>query len=91
MQPAQDVILIRLPRGEQVRASGIVIPDVSNEKPEQGEVVAAGPGKQVGKRFVATSVKSGDQVLINRHIGQQVEFQGEPLIAMREPDIIAVL
>ena len=91
MQSVQDIVLIRPAKGEQVLASGIIIPDVFKEKPEQGEVVAVGPGVHRSKAFVPTQVKPGQQVLFHRLMGQEIKFDGEIMLAMREPDVVGVI
>ena len=90
MQSAQDIVLIRPAKGEQILASGIVIPE-SKEKPEQGEVVAVGPGVHRKKAFVPTQVKPGQKVLFHRLMGQEIKFDGEIMLAMREPDVVGII
>lgn len=91
MQTAQDIVLIRPLKGEQVLMSGIIIPESSTEKPEQGEVMAVGPGVQRRKAFVPTQVKPGQQVLFHRFIGQEIKFDGEIMLAIREPDVVGII
>ena len=77
---------------EQVSAGGIYIPDTAKEKPQEGEVVATGPGKVTddGKRQ-SIEVKEGDKVLFAKYAGTEVKVEGEELLIMREDDVLAVL
>jgi chaperonin GroES len=80
------------PRNETKTASGIVIPDNAAEKPDQGEVLAVGPGKRNDKGdFVALNVKVGDRVLFGKYSGQTVKVDGDELLVMREEDLFAVV
>jgi chaperonin GroES len=73
-------------------ASGIVLPDSAGEKPDQGEVLAVGPGKrdEAGK-LIPMDVKVGDRVIFGKYAGQTVKFEGKEYLVMREEDIMGVL
>ena len=88
--PLHDRIVIRPQVQEEVLASGIVIPDTAKEKPQQGTVIAAGPGRldDNGKR-VQMDVKVGDRVLYAKYTGQEVKIDQEELIVLSEKDILA--
>ncbi len=88
--PLHDRIVIRPVVQEEVLASGIVIPDTAKEKPQQGEVIAVGPGRldDNGKR-VAMDVAIGDRVLYAKYTGQEVKIDQEELIVLSEKDILA--
>ncbi|MEX0749870.1 MAG: co-chaperone GroES [Dehalococcoidia bacterium] len=90
LMPLHDRIVIRPVVQEEVLASGIVIPDTAKEKPQQGEVVAAGPGRldDNGKR-IAMDVKIGDRVLYAKYTGQEVKVDREELIVIAEKDVLA--
>ena len=77
---------------ERTTASGIVIPDNAGEKPDQGEVIAVGPGKrdEAGK-LLPMDVKVGDRVLFGKYSGQNVKVDGEEFLVMREEDIMGVV
>ena len=77
---------------ERMTASGIVIPDSAGEKPDQGEVLAVGPGKRddAGK-LIPMDVKVGDRVIFGKYAGQTVKFEGQEYFVMREEDIMGVL
>lgn len=90
--PLHDrVILRRIEEGEQVRG-GIIIPDSAKEKPQEGEVVAAGAGKykEDGTRQ-ALDVKAGDRVLFGKYSGSEIKIDGEELLIMREDEILGII
>src|SRR5436190_12538142 len=92
IQPLHDrVIVKRIDEGEQVRG-GIIIPDSAKEKPQEGEVIAAGLGKykEDGSRQ-ALDVKAGDRVLIGKYSGSEIKVNGEELLIMREDEILGVV
>jgi chaperonin GroES len=88
--PLHDRIVIRPVVQEEVLASGIVIPDTAKEKPQQGEVIAVGPGRldENGKR-IAMDVRVGDRVLFAKYTGQEVKIDQEEVIVLSEKDILA--
>ena len=90
--PLHDrVIVRRIEEGEQVRG-GIIIPDSAKEKPQEGEVVAAGQGKykEDGTRQ-ALDVKAGDRVLFGKYSGSEIKIDGEELLIMREDEILGII
>jgi chaperonin GroES len=92
IQPLHDrVIVKRIDEGEQVRG-GIIIPDSAKEKPQEGEVIAAGLGKykEDGSRQ-ALDVKAGDRVLFGKYGGSEIKIDGEDLLMMREDEILGVI
>jgi chaperonin GroES len=92
LRPLHDQVLVRRQESTHKTASGIVIPDTASEKPDQGEVIAAGPGEILKDgRVRPPDVKVGDKVLFGKYAGQPVKIGVEDLIVMREEDIIAVL
>ncbi len=92
LTPLHDRVLVRPSKPEEVSSGGIIIPDTAKEKPMQGEIIAAGPGKinDDGKVSVL-QVKVGDSVLYGKYSGTEVSVNGEDLLIMRESDIFAVL
>jgi chaperonin GroES len=91
-RPLHDRILIkRLEEGEQVRG-GIIIPDTAKEKPQQGEVKAAGNGKllETGQR-TPPEVKPGDRILFGKYSGSEVKLDGEDYLILKEDEILAVV
>jgi chaperonin GroES len=90
--PLHDRLIIRPAKAEEMSAGGIYIPDSAKEKPVQGEVLAVGPGV-VGPTGVMnpTTVAIGDTVLYGKYSGTEVEWNGEPVIIMREAEVFAVV
>ena len=92
IRPLHDRVIIKRLESERTTASGIVIPDNAAEKPDQGEVVAVGPGRrdEAGK-LIEMGVKVGDRVLFGKYSGQSVKIDGEEFLVMREEDIMGGL
>jgi len=90
--PLNDRVIVKRVEEEQKTAGGIIIPDTAKEKPQQGEVVAAGPGRRGddGKR-IALEVKKGDRILFGKYAGTEIKIDGEERIFMREDDILGIL
>ena len=92
VSPLQDYILIEPIEKEETTPAGIVIPDTAKEKPQEGEVVAVGPGRKTkeGKR-VEMDVKEGDTVIYKKWGGNDVKVNGKEMLIVREEDILAVV
>jgi chaperonin GroES len=90
--PLADRILVRRLEAAEEKRGGIIIPDTAKEKPQQGEVIAVGPGRLTdeGKR-VTPEVKKGQRVLIGKYTGTEVKIDGQELIILREDDILGIL
>jgi chaperonin GroES len=90
VQPLGDRVVIKPLPKEEVTKSGIVLPDTAKEKPQEGEIVAVGPGRVTdeGKR-VAPEVKVGDKVIYAKYAGTEIKVDGEELVIVRESDILA--
>ena len=92
LRPLHDRVIVKRLKNETKTASGIVIPDAATEKPDQGEVLAVGPGKRNDKgEQIALNVKVGDRVLFGKYSGQSVKVDGEELLVMKEDDLFAVV
>lgn len=92
IRPLHDRVIVRRTEEERVSAGGIVIPDSATEKPVQGEIIAAGKGKQSDDGKVhPLDVKVGDKVLFGKYAGTEVKVNGEELLVMREEDIMGVV
>jgi len=92
IRPLHDRVIVKRLDQERKTASGIVIPDNVAEKPDQGEVVAVGPGKRDDHgKLIAVELKVGDRVLFGKYAGQAVKVEGEELLVMREEDIMGVI
>ena len=93
LRPLHDRVIVKRLEQETKTASGIVIPDNAAEKPDQGEVLAVGPGKRNEKTgdSVALNIQVGDRVLFGKYSGQTVKVDGDELLVMREEDLFAVV
>jgi len=92
IRPLNDRILVVRVEEEKKTAGGIIIPDTAKEKPQEGKVVAAGPGKvgDDGKR-IPIEVKKGDRILFSKYAGSEIKIDGVEHIFMREDDILGIL
>ena len=92
LRPLHDRIIVKRLEEERKSAGGIVIPDTAAEKPSQGEVVAAGPGKlDDSGKVIAMGVKVGDKILFGKYSGQEFKMDGQDLLHMREDDVIGIV
>ncbi|XVJ70432.1 MAG: co-chaperone GroES [Rhizobacter sp.] len=92
IRPLHDRIIVKRSDPELKTASGIVIPDSAGEKPEQGEILAVGPGKRNDKGdFIAPVVKRGDKILFGKYSGQTVKVDGQEVLVIREEDVFGVI
>ncbi len=87
MRPINDRVVVKPAAAEEKTKGGIIIPDTAKEKPQRGEIVAVGPGKDGNKM----TVKKGDTVLYGKYSGQELNYEGEDYLIMREDDILVVL
>ena len=92
LKPLADRLVVEPLEQEEVTAGGIILPETAKEKPQQGKVVAAGPGRNddEGKR-VAMEVKVGDTVLYAKYSGTEVKMGGKKMLILRESDVLAVV
>jgi chaperonin GroES len=91
-RPLHDRIVVRRIEPEERTSGGIIIPDTAKEKPQQGEVIAVGPGaRDESGKIVALDVKAGDRVLFGKWSGTEVRVGGEDLLIMKESDIMGIL
>ena len=92
IRPLHDRVIVKRLEEERKTASGIVIPDAAAEKPDQGQVLAVGPGKRdENGKHVVLDVKVGDRILFGKYAGQTVKVDGEELLVMREEDLMGVV
>ena len=91
-RPLHDRVVVKRADNETKTAGGIIIPDTAGEKPQQGEIVAVGPGArdETGK-VVALGVKKGDKILFGKWSGTEVKIDGQDLLIMKESDVMGVL
>ncbi len=91
-RPLHDRVLVRRVAAEEKTAGGIIVPDTAKEKPQEGEVVAVGPGTLNDKgELRALDVKAGDRVLFGKWSGTEVKLNNEELLIMKESDIMGVI
>nr|KGA06748.1 MAG: molecular chaperone GroES [actinobacterium acMicro-1] len=92
IKPLEDRIVVKQVEAEQVTASGLVIPDTAKEKPQEGEVVAVGPGRidDNGNR-VPIDVSVGDKVLYSKYGGTEVKYGGEEFLVLSARDVLAII
>jgi chaperonin GroES len=90
IEPLGDRVVIKPTPKEEVSKGGIVLPDTAKEKPQEGKIIAVGPGRltEEGKR-IAMDVKKGDKVIYSKYAGTEFKLDGEELIIMREGDLLA--
>lgn len=92
IRPLQDRVIVKRLEEEQKTAGGIIIPDTAKEKPQKGEIVAAGPGKKTEDgKVMPLDIKAGDKVLFSKYAGTEIKVEGEELLMMREDDIMGVI
>lgn len=92
LKPLGDRVIVKPKAKEETTRSGIVLPDTASEKPQEGSVLAVGPGRVLdsGKR-VELDVKTGDTVLFAKYAGTEVKLDGEEYLVIREPDLLAIV
>ena len=92
IKPLQDRVIVQRVEEEEKTAGGLIIPDTAKEKPQQGKVLAVGPGKVLeGGTRVDMTVKEGDMVLFGKYAGSEVKIDGEDVLIMREDDILGII
>ena len=93
LQPLEDRIVVKAGQAEETTASGLVIPDTAQEKPQQGEVLAVGPGKrseQTGE-LIPVDVKEGDTVVYSKYGGTEITIDGDDLLILSARDVLAIV
>ena len=93
LKPLDDRIVVKPSEAEQTTASGLVIPDTAKEKPQQGEVLAVGPGKRAEStgELITLDVKVGDTVLYSKYGGTEVTIDGDDLLILTSRDVLAIV
>ena len=93
IRPLEDRILVRPEEAEETTASGIVIPDTAKEKPQEGTVMAVGPGKRSDNtgEIIPVDVKEGDRVIYSKYGGTDVTVEGEDLLILSARDVLAIV
>jgi chaperonin GroES len=93
IKPLEDRIVVKPLDAEQTTASGLVIPDTAKEKPQEGEVLAVGPGRfdDEGEKRIPLDVKVGDTVLYSKYGGTEVKYSGEEFLILSARDVLAII
>ena len=91
-RPLHDRVVVRRLEGEQKTAGGIIIPDTAKEKPQEGEIIAVGPGgRDESGKLIPIDLKVGDRILFGKWSGTEVKIDGEELLIMKESDVMGVI
>jgi chaperonin GroES len=91
-RPLHDRVVVRRVKEEEKSKGGIIIPDTAQEKPQEGEVIAVGPGaRDEDGEYIAMDVKVGERILFGKWSGTEVKIDGEDLLIMKESDIMGVI
>jgi len=92
IKPLHDRVLVKRIEEEQKTKGGIIIPDTAKEKPQMGEVIAAGGGRKTEDgKVIPLDVKKGDKILFSKYAGNEIKVEGEELLIMREEDILGII
>jgi chaperonin GroES len=91
-RPLHDRVVVRRLEGEEKTKGGIIIPDTAKEKPQEGEIVAVGPGgRDENGKLIPIDVKAGDRILFGKWSGTEVKIDGQDLLIMKESDVLGVV
>ena len=91
-RPLHDRVVVRRVRSEEKTAGGIIIPDTAQEKPQEGEIIAAGPGaRDEAGKLIPIDLKTGDRVLFGKWSGTEVKLDGVDYLIMKESDIMGII
>ena len=91
VRPLHDRIIVKRVEEESKSRGGIIIPDTAKEKPQEGRVVAVGPGRTEDGKLIKPDVKKGDRILFGKYSGTEIKLDGEDHIIMREEDVLGVI
>jgi len=92
IRPLQDRLIVkRIEEREERSSGGIIIPDTAKEKPQEGKVVAVGPGRREDGKVLALDIKAGDRVLFGKYAGSEIKIDGEEHLILREEDVLGVV
>jgi len=91
LQPLEDRVVVKPSEEEETTASGIVIPDTAKERPQEGEVIAVGPGRFEEGNRIPMDVKVGDKVIYSKYGGTEVKIEGEDYLILSARDVLAVV
>ena len=91
VRPLHDRIIVKRIDEETTSKGGIIIPDTAKEKPQEGRVVAVGPGRTEDGKLIKLDVRKGDRILFSKYAGTEIKLDGEEHIIMREDDVLGVI
>lgn len=91
IRPLHDRVIVKRLEEEEKTPGGLIIPDTAKEKPQEGTVVAAGPGKQDDGKVISLDVKAGDRILFGKYSGTEIRLNGEEHLILREEDILGIV
>ncbi|MBN1495266.1 MAG: co-chaperone GroES [Spirochaetes bacterium] len=91
LKPIGDRVIIELLEQEAEKVGSIYVPDTAKEKPQQGKIIAVGPGKRDGKDLIPMTVKAGDTVLFSKYGGMEVKHAGKDYLILSESDVLAIV
>jgi chaperonin GroES len=91
MRPLHDRVIVKRIQEEEKSKGGIIIPDTAKEKPQEGKVVAVGPGRREDGKVISLAVKAGDRVLFGKYSGTEIKLEGEEHLILREDDILGIV
>ncbi len=91
LKPLGDRLIVKASEGEERTASGLLIPDTAKEKPQEGEVLAVGPGRYEDGKYVPLEVKVGDKIIYSKYGGTEVKIAGEDYLILSERDVLAIV
>ena len=91
VRPLHDRVIVKRLEEEEKSKSGIIIPDTAKEKPQEGRVVAVGPGKHEDGKVVPLDVKAGNKILFGKYAGAEIKLNGEEHLILREDDILGII
>jgi chaperonin GroES len=91
IRPLHDRVIVKRIEEEEKTKGGLIIPDTAKEKPQEGRVIAVGPGKQDDGKVIPLGVKAGDKILFGKYSGTEIKLDGEEHLILREDDILGVI
>lgn len=91
IRPLHDRVIVKRIQEEERTKGGLIIPDTAKEKPQEGTVVAVGPGRQDDGKVISVDVKAGDRILFGKYAGTEIKLDGEEHLILREDDILGVI
>ncbi len=92
LKPLSDRIVVQTKTAEEVSQGGIILPDTAKEKPQEGEIIAVGPGKLLDSgKIVPMDVKVGDKIIYSKYGGTEVKVDGEEYVILRQDDVLAIV